>query len=218
MVTGFEDRRISVSMVPRMRNHLFKLAAIASFALCALLATLSVADESVAFPFMTAFRPERRLTVRWNRALVIDHYKEIVGGAEFTGVAGSPEERAWLRARDGREYAMLGFRWESHREYDGVQFSKILQARDLDDSTRLVIPSWFVFFLTAGFPASWAFWMYRNRHVEGRCDQCGYDLRCSTTRCPECGSAIPNPSGTSITEPKNRAGSSARLSNEALPR
>ena len=61
---------------------------------------------------------------------------------------------------------------------------------------NLAIPLWFVgadliiwpvVFLTRQ--------MRRRRRVRlGHCLQCGYDLRASSSRCPECGTPVPNPS------------------------
>ena len=51
------------------------------------------------------------------------------------------------------------------------------------------IPQWFVALILAVFPALWfgAFVKRRSRAASGRCANCGYDLRASPDRCPECG-------------------------------
>jgi hypothetical protein len=52
-------------------------------------------------------------------------------------------------------------------------------------------PFWFLAIITITFPASTMAWKRISRHVDarGRC-ACGYDLRASTERCPECGAPI----------------------------
>jgi len=52
---------------------------------------------------------------------------------------------------------------------------------------HLVAPFWFV--LLVSVPLT-AFWWYRDRLRPGYCRQCGYDLRASKKKCPECGKSI----------------------------
>jgi hypothetical protein len=55
----------------------------------------------------------------------------------------------------------------------------------------LTIPLWLPAALTAILPISWITFTYRRRRFRdhaGRCPSCGYDLRATPERCPECGS------------------------------
>jgi hypothetical protein len=57
------------------------------------------------------------------------------------------------------------------------------------------VPWWFIMFVTAIMP-SIAFLRSRTirRRRTGQCMHCGYDLRATPDRCPECG-AIPGQAG-----------------------
>jgi hypothetical protein len=51
-------------------------------------------------------------------------------------------------------------------------------------------PDWAAFLATLILPALW-FYQYRIRvAVTGRCLACGYDLRATPDRCPECGIVV----------------------------
>jgi hypothetical protein len=54
------------------------------------------------------------------------------------------------------------------------------------------VPYWFLFVLTAVAPALAVVRRRRRRQrqVSGLCSSCGYDLRATPDRCPECGEAI----------------------------
>ena len=59
----------------------------------------------------------------------------------------------------------------------------------------IAIPHWLIFLLTAPWPL---WWLARHRQQatrrrRGLCAQCGYDVRASPERCPECGTPIPSP-------------------------
>jgi hypothetical protein len=62
----------------------------------------------------------------------------------------------------------------------------------INSSTLVIVPYWQVFVVAAVLPAwraaAWA--RRRRRNKPGHCSRCGYDLRATPDRCPECG-AVP---------------------------
>jgi len=56
----------------------------------------------------------------------------------------------------------------------------------------VTVPHWFAALATAGLPAAWVARRHRARVLRrradtGLCASCGYDLRATPDRCPECG-------------------------------
>ncbi len=68
---------------------------------------------------------------------------------------------------------------DGHTEFHGYQYA-------------LEVPFWFVCSAFAPVPAVWLRGRLRLRHRAraGRCLGCGYDLRATPDRCPECGTAV----------------------------
>jgi hypothetical protein len=73
-------------------------------------------------------------------------------------------------------------------DYDAVDHGS-RQAR-LDRLRALIVPYWRMAVLAAVCPSLWLVRSLRRRSRDGRCPSCGYDLRATPDKCPECG-AVP---------------------------
>lgn len=89
----------------------------------------------------------------------------------------------------------LGFGYDSHsRPLSGIL--RFLNPRALEHATVYTAPNWLFVLVFAVLPAIALVHgvgkrMRRRRVREGHCEQCGYDLRATPNRCPECG-AVPS--------------------------
>jgi hypothetical protein len=68
------------------------------------------------------------------------------------------------------------------------------RALALQDQRRyFFVPNWFLMLLLAAFPLIYGpflvkrHWELARARMRGHCDHCGYDLRATPDRCPECG-------------------------------
>ena len=145
---------------------------------------------------------ERELDSRFDE----DHHQR---GTFYFRRVGYAKERLWKYPRSVRElqdadilvdapvdggdrgwFKFLGFKagW-SHQDGDRMQSPK---PGRLNTDREVIIPLWFITALAGVLPAVRLRRALRRRRIRranaaGTCSVCGYDLRASPDRCPECG-------------------------------
>jgi outer membrane protein assembly factor BamB len=94
-------------------------------------------------------------------------------------------EPAVIDAEQARA-ALLRFAWVRHSRPSGIS------SLGPQSETSFALPHWVVAAIFAIAPLAWlsGVWRDRRRFAAGLCPWCGYDLRESKGRCPECGRAI----------------------------
>ena len=114
----------------------------------------------------------------------------VVGGWRFESSTGKSRLWSW-----GMAYLMQMGRFGHHRLGFGVMHQEGIPVReDIEAVWALMVPHWFLACLCAVLPALWAREAVLRRRAARRgehhlCTRCGYDLRATPERCPECGRA-----------------------------
>jgi hypothetical protein len=157
-----------------MPRWLFNVVAAVSLALCAV--ALLLWARSVWGPVDKAYvhlPGERFVELSSNGSAL---------GAAFYG--GEDWTTRTFDPRATRDWQWMGFRY--HRVRGGRDYDTVVR-----DELGAFIPSWFAVAVTAVAPIVVAVRMLRGRRRRGsgRCPGCGYDLRATPDRCPECGTA-----------------------------
>jgi hypothetical protein len=168
-----------------MRRKLSTLAAIASTLVCAATAGVAVRSYSVCETFVYNAPPDAGGRAR-------AHVADVVFGAVTFGRS-DPEVA-------GRAY-VPGFKHEKrsargvHDPREGWRRWLGFEVRRQSGWTTLTLPLWVFAAMCLIAPAHWVLLRRRDRRRrrESRCVDCGYDLRGSPGRCPECGASSAPP-------------------------
>ena len=112
---------------------------------------------------------------------------ELMGHWEWKLEAGPPgmnRRFAWTGN------ALTGFLARAGFNVSNIHVSK---PNESERKHAIHVPWWAVFFVTCAVAVKWLFFRKRRLYwgKVGRCAACGYDLRESGERCPECGERIP---------------------------
>ena len=96
------------------------------------------------------------------------------------------------QSQRGPWWTRMGFEWQWDPHEGVLEYGISAYGGAMPQIRRVAAPLWALTILTGALPTIWlaAVWRRRRRMVQGRCATCGYDLRASTARCPECGTPI----------------------------
>ena len=177
-----------------MRRRLFTLCSALSLLLCAAVVVLWARSYRVVYSVWYTTDealPPRRLFGAgvWPSGYIYLHYAVPSGdrpgfGGEAVPVAEAAEVFKLAKAADKGQ--ALGFRWHRFAYADPVSNIR-------ERWYTLEVRAWVLACLFAGPPALSvrAARAHRRRSRSGLCPACGYDLRATPDRCPECGGSVP---------------------------
>ena len=184
-----------------MKRHLFTAASAIALVLCVAAIVLWVRGERLPSRYWRQTFQSRGSVYGQD---AFDNMRGVVAVAHFRGTVTDPSMIAVCQRamREGNwKWSTLKWMaipqptnfWERQGFYFQVSRQTILSSQDPKATTYYIgVPHWILVLLSAVLPVAWALSAVRRfRHVwAGVCPACGYDLRASPDRCPECGTPV----------------------------
>lgn len=163
-----------------MKRRLFSMLSILSLLLCVVTAGLWLRSHWVADMF--------KADIRWTNVCVGSYsgfLQMYVGGHRYD----SPLYQVRHQQHDINEKAPSGimpYRYFAH--WEAMYYTE----RPKYWVASVKFPHWLALLIVGVLPVCWVVRWCRHRHhvMEGYCITCGYDLRASKERCPECGTPV----------------------------
>jgi hypothetical protein len=119
-----------------------------------------------------------------------------LAGPPYVGADGqeSPAYKQWRAGLQTEAHVYRDFRFQ-WRHPDIVPDYSGGESHCWAIRTDLNLPYWFVACVAAPLPLAWTaaaaiWWRGRRRRRVGLCRTCGYDIRATPDRCPECGTLV----------------------------
>ncbi len=135
----------------------------------------------------------------WGRSCLFDEAIALPTDHHLIIIKSQPGRILFYRAI-GKTRSSGGSGYESRRypsDYsplrNGLYSFKAYRLSGGVDAVVVAVPYWSVLLLSTAAPL--VRWRASRRYVAGLCSDCGYDLRATPDRCPECG-AVPDAAST----------------------
>jgi hypothetical protein len=173
---------------------LFNLLAAASLALCVAMVAAWARSYRVADALYWIARTRQSVVGFDNtRGQVVFARFWVISGPDPLGTAGlhhdvlPPDDLHSSAGHVDLDWQFLGFFVKATRSRQNVSGPSVV--RDL----IIAVPTWFPVLILTLPPAIWLKRLRARYRQFGRCTQCGYDLRATPERCPECRTIVKPP-------------------------
>jgi hypothetical protein len=188
-----EEARTNSRYRPSVLRRFFTLLSAFSLMLCIVTCLLWVRSyrRSDLVERRSRERPQRTLQARslgggFMVAYAVDHEKEFQGPDGWRYWTGIPTYSSYVVGLGSSPIDRLGFCW--------IKGTATQPSRHGEDFYLVVAPYWAAGGAFLIVPVLWLVPRFRRsqqkrRRAVGRCVSCGYDLRATPDRCPECGAA-----------------------------
>jgi hypothetical protein len=161
-----------------MKRRLVNLLAALSLLLCAATVVLWVRSYRIA-DYLSFKTDDRSIAVT-----------SVAGQIAFMRT-----QSPYLLARDGFDFRSVPMQRYGRDPWGILGFGRYERHATLFDLYVIDLPHWALDLVTLVLPSAWyhRHWRHWKRMNERSCVRCGYDLRATPDRCPECGTAAPAP-------------------------